>query len=78
MERSEIQIKLSEACESGNLIVACAWCGRLCLDGEWVHVAQGTLSTINSTLMLSHGICPSCVADQIPNGTRGEGSPALK
>jgi hypothetical protein len=61
VQRSEIQAKVSEAYESGNLILSCAWCARLCLDGEWLHAPSGVLSTVNSHEVLSHGICPSCM-----------------
>ena len=60
VERSEIQAKISEAYESGSLILSCAWCDRLCLDGEWVDPGS-TLLTIDAPLTLSHGICPSCL-----------------
>ena len=48
--------------EAGDLIVACAWCKRVELDGAWVLAPRAALSAIDSRLTLSHSICPQCAA----------------
>ena len=49
-------------------IVRCAWCDRLKIGEEWLHLeAIGSgQQQINSSLMerASHGICPRCFEDQ--------------
>ena len=63
MERSEIQAKMWAAYESGDLILACAWCTRVHLEGEWVHADRDVLSSIDASL--THGICPTCLENQL-------------
>ena len=48
--------------EAGDLIVTCAWCERVELDGEWVLAPRAALSAVDSRLTLSHSICPKCAA----------------
>jgi hypothetical protein len=60
MDRNLILDKLWEASESGKLITACAWCDRVCIDGEWVEPTHGSLDTVDQRVTLSHSICPSC------------------
>jgi hypothetical protein len=66
LDRSEIQAKIWETYESGELIRACAWCTRLCLDGEWVLADRDALRSIDALVTLSHGICPSCAQTPEP------------
>jgi hypothetical protein len=65
MERSEIQAKIWKAYERGDLILACAWCTHVHLEGEWVHADRDTLSSIDAAVTLSHGICPTCLENQV-------------
>jgi len=60
VDQSVILAKIWEASESGELIPACAWCERVCIDGEWVLPTQGSLDTIDRRTTLSHSICPTC------------------
>ena len=40
-----------------ELLLRCAWCGRVRLEGEWV-TPDGALDPDRMT----HGICPECTA----------------
>ena len=40
----------------------CAWCRKLHLDGEWVPLEEFVQRRFDA--QTSHGICPSCRADQ--------------
>ena len=40
-----------------ELLLRCAWCGRVRQEGEWV-APQGDLDPD----LLTHGICPECTA----------------
>jgi hypothetical protein len=43
-----------------GLLSVCAWCGKICDDGDWIPVEQYIATHERSDL--SHGICPSCAA----------------
>jgi len=66
MHPGEVQAKITEVYEAGELIPACAWCGRLSIEGEWVVPPPGVLGTIDGPLTLSHSICPDCAAKYQP------------
>jgi hypothetical protein len=68
MDRNTVLAKIWDAYESGALIPACAWCHRVQLDGEWVEVPVGALSTIDAPMTLSHTICPACIEAQLGRG----------
>jgi hypothetical protein len=59
---------LREAAHGAVSIVRCAWCGRLKVGEEWLHLeAIGSgQQQISSSLVAraSHGICPGCFAEQ--------------
>jgi len=46
-----------DACE---IVVACAWCGRLRLDNTWLDPPAGIVDAIDGRLTLSHSICDEC------------------
>lgn len=65
--RSLAQI-LREAAHGAVSIIRCAWCGRLKVGEEWLHletIGSGQ-QQISSSLIAraSHGICPECFAEQ--------------
>ena len=65
MHPGEVQAKIAEAYDAGELIPACAWCGRLSIEEEWIVPPTGVLATIDEPLTLSHTICPSCLAERL-------------
>ena len=67
MERTEVFDKIWEAYEQGDLLSACAWCGRVRIGDEWLEPGKGTLSTIDARMTLSHSICPRCLESHIPS-----------
>jgi hypothetical protein len=56
------------AYEAGDLIIVCAWCKRVTIDGEWFLAPQAALTAIDSPRTLSHSICPRCAAAQSVSG----------
>ena len=60
MERTEVFDKIWEAFETGQVLPACGWCHRLRIGEEWLEADNGTLSTIDERMTLSHSICPRC------------------
>lgn len=65
MDRNTVLAKIWEAYESGGFVPTCAWCRRVCVDGEWVELEAGALSTIDAPMTLSHTICPDCTEAQL-------------
>jgi hypothetical protein len=63
MHPAEVQAKITEVYEAGELIPACAWCDRVSIEGEWLLAPAGVLGTIDAPLTLSHSICPDCLAE---------------
>jgi hypothetical protein len=55
---------LREARTGGPLLLHCAWCGRLEVGGEWLHLeAIGSGQTRIAEQLVrqsTHGICPEC------------------
>jgi hypothetical protein len=60
VDRNLILDRIWQASESEELIPTCSWCGRVCIDGEWVEPTHGSLDTIDQPMTLSHSICPTC------------------
>ena len=64
MHPGQVQAKIAEAYDAGDLILACAWCGRLSIEEEWIVPPTGVLATIDEPQTLPHTICPSCLAER--------------
>jgi hypothetical protein len=65
---------LREAYGGGTMLVRCAWCGRLEVDGEWLNLEALRPSQEMIVRRLrddaSHGICPVCFDDQMESASR--------
>jgi hypothetical protein len=49
------------------VIVRCAWCERIKVDGEWVDTAEvQAMRKPPAERPHSHGICPDCLAQLTP------------
>jgi hypothetical protein len=59
---------LNEITSDSELLVRCAWCGRIKTEDEWADVAQvlAMRLTRDSAERHSHGICPDCFAKLTP------------
>lgn len=62
MARSDIANRMIEVYDAGGRIPACAWCGRVEFDSEWLTPPSATLSEIDAPNTLAHSICPKCKA----------------
>jgi hypothetical protein len=55
---------LREARTGGALLLHCAWCGKLEVGGEWLHldaIGHGQTRIAEQLVTQStHGICPEC------------------
>jgi hypothetical protein len=61
LDRNTFLACIWEASDAGKLLPACAWCGFVRIQDEWIDPPPGAISTIDASLMLSHSICPSCI-----------------
>lgn len=63
---SRLAAVLREAHAGHELLVRCAWCGRLQIGGEWLRleaIGSGQMRIAEGVVRRStHGICPDCFA----------------
>jgi len=48
------------AFEAGEVLAACAWCGRVRIEGRWIVPPPAALAAIDTRNTLSHSICDEC------------------
>jgi hypothetical protein len=48
------------AFDNVDLLAACAWCGRVQIDGQWIVPPPAALAAIDARNALSHSICEAC------------------
>lgn len=60
---ASLEKALAEVKTLRGLIRICAWCKGIHADGEWQQLEQ--YMSANSDAEFSHGICPTCLAEQI-------------
>jgi hypothetical protein len=65
----EVQAKIEEVYNAGELVPVCAWCGRMRIEEEWIVPPTGVLTTIDESMAISHSICPDCSANYRPRPT---------
>ncbi len=60
--------ELADVTAGTAVIVRCAWCERVKVDGEWADPAevQAMRRLPAERLHHSHGICPDCLAQLTP------------
>jgi len=59
--------EIDDAVSGLALLLRCAWCGRIKLDGTWVAAADEQAP--ESIEGRSHGICPDCNAKLTPQAS---------
>ena len=65
----EVTARLIAIYEAGEIVPACAWCGRVNLDGMWLPIPRVALDAIDAPNTLSHSICPDCLVAQSASGS---------
>jgi len=63
---SDVFSRIVRMYESGEVVRACAWCGRVRLDDAWVVAPPAALAAIDERNTLSHSICDACAARETP------------
>lgn len=54
--------RIWDAFETGEILSACAWCGRVRIDDTWLRPSLAALVAIDQRLTFSHSICEWCIA----------------
>ena len=60
MNPSQVFARLWAAFDDGEIVTACAWCGRVRLDSDWFPPPPAALAAIDAQLTVSHSICNRC------------------
>lgn len=60
MNSSQAFARIWGAFDAGEIVVVCAWCDRILLDGEWLQPPPAVVDAIDARLAFSHSICSSC------------------
>jgi hypothetical protein len=60
MNSSQVFSRVWAAFDAGEPVIACAWCGRVRLDGDWFWPPPAAVAAIDAPLAVSHSICGGC------------------
>ena len=52
--------RIWSAFDSGQILTACAWCGRVRIDDVWVAPPPAALAAVDERYAFSHSICDRC------------------
>ena len=66
MDATEVFSRIWAAFDDGRVLSACAWCGRVEIDGGWFAPPVAVLAAIDVRLAFSHSICNHCAEDYLP------------
>jgi hypothetical protein len=66
MNSSQLFSRVWAAFEAGEILVACAWCGRVRLNGDWFRPPPAAVAAIDARLAFSHSICGGCAEVYLP------------
>jgi len=60
MDRSDSFSHIWTAFDAGQILPACAWCGRVRIDDAWLVPPSGALAAIDERYTFSHSVCDRC------------------
>jgi hypothetical protein len=64
MDTQEAFTRIFTAFEEGQMLPACAWCGRVRVEDQWIVPPQAALAAIDVRNTLSHSICGQCARER--------------
>jgi hypothetical protein len=64
------------AFDAGQILPACAWCGRVRIDDSWLVPPPGILAAIDQRNMFSHSICDRCAEMLSSANARKQSTPS--
>jgi hypothetical protein len=59
--------RLREVARGQELLIRCAWCGRVKAGDDWFDVTAHGHLTPGTVDRCSHGICPDCFSELMPS-----------
>jgi hypothetical protein len=66
MDTTNAFLRIWAAFDTGELLSACAWCGRVRIDQAWLRPSTAVLAAIDQRYTFSHSICDLCAAAYAP------------
>jgi hypothetical protein len=66
MDTSDTFLRIWTAFGAGDLLSACAWCGRVRIDETWLPPSPAVLAAIDQRYTFSHSICDLCATAYAP------------
>jgi sporulation protein YlmC with PRC-barrel domain len=70
VDSNKVFTRIWDAFENGEIVIACAWCDRVRLDGAWCRAPLAAAAAIDARLIFSHSICAECAAAYTPQRSR--------
>jgi hypothetical protein len=60
MDRGDAFTRVWAAFDAGDILPACAWCGRVRIDEAWLLPSGAALAAIDQRYAFSHSVCDGC------------------
>jgi len=70
MDTSDAFSRIWTAFDVGEILPACAWCGRVRIDEIWLLPSPAALAAVDERYTFSHSICDECADILRRAGTR--------
>jgi hypothetical protein len=70
MDTSDSFLRIWTAFDTGQILPACAWCGRVRIDETWLLPSPAVLAAVDRRYTFSHSICDACAKDYAPAVTQ--------
>ena len=75
MNPSQVFSRVWSAFDDGEIMIVCAWCDRLQLDGTWVRPPRAAIAAVDAQRAFSHSICEECAQAVAASGAELERRP---
>jgi len=69
-DTSDAFLRIWTAFDSGQILPACAWCGRVRVDETWHSPSPAVLAAVDGRYTFSHSICDACAETYAQSSTR--------
>jgi hypothetical protein len=60
VDQNDTFSRIWAAFDAGQVLPACAWCGRLQIDDAWLMPTPAALAAIDERYTFSHSVCDGC------------------
>ena len=66
VDTSDAFLRIWAAFDAGQILSACAWCGRVCIDETWLLPSLAAIAAVDKRHTFSHSICDRCATAYAP------------